>query len=577
MARSTPPRSKVHGKTHDHAAPETPAEPAKPATPPPAPPSDLWAGKPELKASMPKETKDRKVRVRMYRQGLGDCFLLRFPGVNDKDYHVLIDCGVVIGTPNANQIMKEVVADLDRTTGGRIDLLVGTHEHWDHLSAFDPAAKLFEKFDIGEVWLAWTEDPNNRVASSLRAERQKRLRTLWMGLDRLRAEFAAADAPPQGAREAVDTASEILGFFGIDMSVDRPPSAPSGAPAAAGGGREADSPLDRTGRAMQWLRDGASQNVQFRKPGEDFVLHEASGVRVYVLGPPTNLELLRKDLPTSAGKETYEFDEKAFDALEKAFFGGLNLQSDASRALNRSRPFDQKYQVREEDAKDVEFYRDHYYGTGDPDRDAWRWIASEWVDAASSLALKLDSDTNNTSLALAFELPDGRVLLFPGDAQVGNWESWHVDDDGKPRVWQVEGRQVTAESLLKQTVLYKVGHHGSHNATLREKGLEMMNDTNLTALVPVDTFVAHVKKRWKKMPFDPLMKRLEERAEQRVILADGPLPKDWNVPGASLADGGIPFTTTFISLGENDTEGPAKERPLYVEIEMDFVEKKGKK
>jgi hypothetical protein len=47
---------------------------------------------------------------------------------------------------------------------------------------------------------------------------------------------------------------------------------------------------------------------------------------------------------------------------------------------------------------------------------------------AGRLALQLDSDTNNTSLVLAFELgKSGRVLLFPGDAQVGNWLSWHKE------------------------------------------------------------------------------------------------------------------------------------------------------
>ena len=76
---------------------------------------------------------------------------------------------------------------------------------------------------------------------------------------------------------------------------------------------------------------------------------------------------------------------------------------------------------------------------------------------AGRLALQLDSHTNNTSLALAFELiPSGRVLLFPGDAQVGNWMSW------SGRRWQVQegttARNVTTEDLLVRTVLYKVGH-----------------------------------------------------------------------------------------------------------------------
>jgi hypothetical protein len=40
--------------------------------------------------------------------------------------------------------------------------------------------------------------------------------------------------------------------------------------------------------------------------------------------------------------------------------------------------------------------------------------------------------------------------------------------------------------LFANTVLYKIGHHGSHNATLREKGLEMMNHPELVAMFPVE-------------------------------------------------------------------------------------------
>ena len=92
--------------------------------------------------------------------------------------------------------------------------------------------------------------------------------------------------------------------------------------------------------------------------------------------------------------------------------------------------------------------------------------------ACADLALQLDSLTNNTSLALAIErIADGRVLLFPADAQQGNWLSWHKLE------WQRERRRrggrpatVTAADLLDRTVFYKVGHHGSHNATAKRRG-----------------------------------------------------------------------------------------------------------
>ena len=147
-----------------------------------------------------------------------------------------------------------------------------------------------------------------------------------------------------------------------------------------------------------------------------------------------------------------------------------------------------------------------------PDRD-------DWLGVASDLALRLDNDTNNTSLALAIELsPGGDVLLFPGDAQVGNWLSW------AELVWPKEAKPedanaVTAERLLARTVLYKVGHHASHNATLRDKGLELMTSPHLAAMIPVDERVAREKKKW-DMPFGPLLRRLEEKTRGRVIRAD---------------------------------------------------------
>lgn len=73
----------------------------------------------------------------------------------------------------------------------------------------------------------------------------------------------------------------------------------------------------------------------------------------------------------------------------------------------------------------------------------------------------MDTLTNNSSLVLAFELVQSKkVLLFVGDAQIGNWKSWF-------RV-EFEASAVKARDLLSRTVLYKAGHHSSHNATLLE-------------------------------------------------------------------------------------------------------------
>jgi hypothetical protein len=100
----------------------------------------------------------------------------------------------------------------------------------------------------------------------------------------------------------------------------------------------------------------------------------------------------------------------------------------------------------------------------------------------AQLALQVDNAINNTCLVLAFELIEtGQVLLFVGDAQIGNWQSWMGLE------FTVEAgnatRKVSAKELLARTVFNKVGHHGSGNATLRA-GLEAMTSEDLVACGP---------------------------------------------------------------------------------------------
>jgi hypothetical protein len=79
--------------------------------------------------------------------------------------------------------------------------------------------------------------------------------------------------------------------------------------------------------------------------------------------------------------------------------------------------------------------------------------------------------------------------------------------------------EVTGPDLLKRTVFFKVGHHGSHNATLRYLGLEQMSSSDLVAFVPV--FKAQAEKnRWRAMPFQPLVQRLREKTGGRLVLSD---------------------------------------------------------
>ena len=177
------------------------------------------------------------------------------------------------------------------------------------------------------------------------------------------------------------------------------------------------------------------ERVRYWKPSDPpWTSPDLPGVRIYVLGPPRDATLLKR---TFATNEVYHL--AASDAGHSVFFGavgrsGLGAAAHADSWL----PFDATYcrALREpkpgEEAgmpgATAEFLQRHYYGpgSGPGDRDqSWRRIDEDWLGSAAQFALNLDSATNNTSLVLAVGLsPGGEVLLFPADAQVGNWLSW---------------------------------------------------------------------------------------------------------------------------------------------------------
>jgi hypothetical protein len=73
-----------------------------------------------------------------------------------------------------------------------------------------------------------------------------------------------------------------------------------------------------------------------------------------------------------------------------------------------------------------------------------------------ALVRSLDDYLNNTSLILIFEFGRQR-LVFPGDAQVENWSY---------ALFEARNRAAIRRRLRNAT-FYKVGHHGSLNATPR--------------------------------------------------------------------------------------------------------------
>jgi hypothetical protein len=239
--------------------------------------------------------------------------------------------------------------------------------------------------------------------------------------------------------------------------------------------------------------------------------------RVYVLGPPEDPDYIRKKLSKT---ETYDEGKHGLSLFD-SFMAAVDDDDDLSDVRTRSRPFDERYSIKPADASKDKFFQDRY-GFSDGEANEWRRIDFDWLNMAGELALHLDSYTNNTCLAFAIELGEpgeGKVMLFPGDAQVGNWLSWG-DLSWKVKNSKGEVKEINAQDLLSRAVLYKVGHHGSHNATLRKKGLEMMTSPDLVAMIPVHRPTAEDQK-W-EFPYKPLWEALRRRARGRVLLADAP-------------------------------------------------------
>jgi hypothetical protein len=110
-----------------------------------------------------------KLLVRAYNVEVGDCVYCRIPkarkvGTAVDDFHMLIDCGSVGGIDHLEAALANLKTLLPDAGGGRkrLDLLVATHEHKDHIAGFDP--DLFSNIKIENIWMNTAMDPNHPQA-----------------------------------------------------------------------------------------------------------------------------------------------------------------------------------------------------------------------------------------------------------------------------------------------------------------------------------------------------------------------------------------------------------------------------
>jgi hypothetical protein len=524
------------------------------------------------------------VRIRFYCQGIGDGHLLRFtrPG---GYFWMLIDCGIHSSVKGGTDTMDAVVDNILSVTR-RLDVIVLTHEHWDHNSGFLSAREKFGQFEVGEVWMAWTENPGDPQAREF---------------DKFK---GAAFAALQGASQRLDKIQDPSRYL---ASVQQGLTAVLGFNFGVQG--------ERVRAARTALVELGKGHVKYLEPKiAPFELANDAGnhvpnVRIYVLGPPREAAMLKvterpsemyglgaAGNPLASGLSgsftvsdgiCYQDDDASapFDSVDGLYLPDfINLPPGATHRkeslvasaeaaaepestagqpemwaarlredIGRKR-VEADERVRKEReaarARTEKLICECY--TGKPAEQGRRRIDNDWLGASADLAIQLDKRTNNSSLVLAFEFVDTkRVMLFVGDAQVGNWLSW------KEVKWTMGDTTVSAHDLLARTVFYKVGHHGSHNATLKQNGLELMTNPHLSAFIPTNAVDAE-NVGWGEMPFRPLLEDLERRAPKRVVRADD----------AWLKQAGGQPTGNIISGAIKDFRRDPREKALWVEFDI---------
>jgi beta-lactamase superfamily II metal-dependent hydrolase len=411
------------------------------------------------------------IRVRMYRVGFGDFFLLTVPGKNGPA-HILIDCGV--HAANIGSI-DDCVKDMMKETGNHLALVILTHYHADHMSGFASNYDDFTEFDVGAVWITNRLDPSNPDSSKFMAQLTSVAQQLTMQL-------AARNDPA-----AVEAHHKVENALGVSEN--------------GGGGSNA--------KALKLLQGGFKNKppVYYYQGGDTPTLpDELDGmITAELLGPS----------PKDSGGEFAASDNRTEQYLAALGDEGV---PDASRV----RPFtDGKWPATAADypAKTFDEFETGLIAHASKRKpngvsELERTLLTMQPDSLAAAADKLDGTLNNQSLVVLFTC-NGKKLLFVGDAQWGNWAYWLY---GKAVTGSDPGITDRAKGILGSIDFYKVGHHGSTNATPIPAVGALNPHCAAMCSTATGAYGSIAKKT--EVPRNALMDALEETTGKRMVRSD---------------------------------------------------------
>lgn len=359
---------------------------------------------------------NNSLRIRMYRVGFGDFFLITVP-TESGPQHILIDCGVHAGNIKS---IDACVQDLVKETDRKLALVIATHYHADHLSGFASNFDEFAQFEVGMVWLPNRLDPKNNEAARFKMQ----IRSL---ADQLQLRLGARiDEKAKQAQHQVQNA------LGVQLGATD---------------REGDNE-----KALRLLTEGFKNKppVRYYQGGDIAELPQVlkGAITAELLGPA----------PLDSGKEFVSRDNKREQYLGAVADGGLPTTDGLL-------PFEKNWPASFSDYPPTAFsvfrtekqIEQRVVGGHETME---KLIQDAQPDVLLALTDAVDGVLNNQSLVTLFTCR-GKKLLFVGDAQWGNWSYWLY---GRKVTGEDPGISERAKAILGSIDFFKVGHHGSANA-----------------------------------------------------------------------------------------------------------------
>ena len=328
-----------------------------------------------------------KLLIRLYDVGLGDCIYCRIPKAHKdgRDFHILIDCGTLSSSDYLAAAIDNLKTMLPLIDGKRrVDLLVVTHEHKDHMTGF--GMKLWDDLSFGAIWMSAAMDLDHPEAKrakklhSFAAGAMEQALKLNLALSPQLAELAAALALNKGAmttlRETLPKANKIKPTY-----------------------------------------------VHAKSKKSELALPLA-GATISVLGPEKDIDF-------------YYLGKEGDPALRRLGFIDNGLPDPSTAVPDASR----------------------IPTPSNIDPADFRQLRSRMLSTALAFADLDGKVCNNTSVVLLIEWK-GKRLLFVGDSE---WDGAYKE--GKANcAWNVMWN-LRKEQLKGPLTFYKIGHHGSVNAT----------------------------------------------------------------------------------------------------------------